>query len=355
MKHKNLIIGVLISTVIITGVSMGLFDKIKKAISPEDAKANTPADVYGGLRQQILALHPSEIGLDSSSGKNVWAVLMETGYDDVVVTLVAIADGTVSLYFSNGGGMIGLGENEEVKNASDDLIGSAENYLEHAELTDSFPLPRRGNARFYFLTFDGIYTVEVKENDLGNNKLPLSPFFHKAHEVIGQARIADEKRRMEAQQIISASARGDVEEIKKLLHSGISVNSIDDTFLSPLMSAAHSGQIESMTVLLDASAEIENKDKEGYTALMFASNAGKTACVELLIEKGADVNAKAHDGSTPIMFAAQHGHNDVVKVLLENGADPRVEGSHGLSAIGFAVQNNHKEIERILKEGRQIF
>jgi hypothetical protein len=58
-------------------------------------------------------------------------------------------------------------------------------------------LPAEGNTRFYFLTFDGIFTVEAKEDDLGNGRLPLSPFFYNAHEVITQARIVYENQKAE--------------------------------------------------------------------------------------------------------------------------------------------------------------
>ena len=38
---------------------------------------------------------------------DVWGVLMELGLEQGVATMVAFADGTVSLYFSGGGGIIG--------------------------------------------------------------------------------------------------------------------------------------------------------------------------------------------------------------------------------------------------------
>lgn len=121
---------------------------------------------------------------------------METGHDDAVVTLAAIADGTVSLYFSNGGGMIGLGEHEEVRKVSNDFISLSEQFITNAKLTSAFPLPGKYNTIFYFLTFDGVYiTEELEEDILGNNKSPFSPLFHKAHDVITQARLADEKGR----------------------------------------------------------------------------------------------------------------------------------------------------------------
>jgi hypothetical protein len=70
------------------------------------------ADVYRDLRQQVLTLDPAKIGLPSSDKNQIHGVLMETGYPEAVATLVTIADGTVSLYFSNGGGIIGVGQHE---------------------------------------------------------------------------------------------------------------------------------------------------------------------------------------------------------------------------------------------------
>ena len=51
------------------------------------------ADVYSDLRQQLLTLDPKTIGLNPSASNRVWAVLMETGYPEAVVTLVNIGDG----------------------------------------------------------------------------------------------------------------------------------------------------------------------------------------------------------------------------------------------------------------------
>jgi hypothetical protein len=43
---------------------------------------------------------------------------METGYVEAVATLVGVADGTASLYFSNGGGFIGAATHANVAEAN---------------------------------------------------------------------------------------------------------------------------------------------------------------------------------------------------------------------------------------------
>jgi hypothetical protein len=156
------------------------------------------ADIYRDLRQQAFTIAPSNIGISPASQDQVWAVIMETGYREAVATLVAIADGTVSLYFSNGGGMIGIGQHEGPRMASMELLSSSKGFLKQTSLTKTFPLPIRGKTRFYFLTDEGVRTTaEFDEEDLGNGKSPLSPLFHKAQAVITQARIVGENTKAE--------------------------------------------------------------------------------------------------------------------------------------------------------------
>jgi len=145
-----------------------------------DANQYKTADIYRNLRQQVFSLDPSKIGVTSSASNSVWGVVMETGYPEAVATLVVLADGTVSLYFSNGGGIIGVGQHEGPRKASSELLTVSKQFLDQASPAKDFPLPSKGNTRFYFFTFGGILTTESKEDDLGNNHLPLSPFFHKA-------------------------------------------------------------------------------------------------------------------------------------------------------------------------------
>ena len=68
------------------------------------------AEVYSDLRKQVLSLTSEQLGTNSP----VLAVLMETGYPEAVATLVSVADGSSSLYYSNGGGIIGAGEYNQV-------------------------------------------------------------------------------------------------------------------------------------------------------------------------------------------------------------------------------------------------
>ncbi len=151
------------------------------------------AEVYSGLRKQILSLTTDQ--LDTKSP--VLAVLMETGYPEAVVTLVSVADGSSSLYYSNGGGVIGAGEYRQVHDSSVALIEIAVKNQAKFSLAKTYPLPKSGYTRFYVVTTSGVYTDEILEDDLGNEKHALSPVFFQGHELISYIRAADEHRSAE--------------------------------------------------------------------------------------------------------------------------------------------------------------
>jgi hypothetical protein len=145
----------------------------------------TPAKVYCGLRDQTLRLADAR---KAAGPGGAIAALMETGYEQAVATLVAIDDGTTSLYLSNGGGIIGAGSHQPVVAAASAFLQAASRNISLMQPTTSYPLPRPRHTRFYVLSTDGSWTAEALEDDLGNNRLPLSPLFHLAHAVIAAVR-----------------------------------------------------------------------------------------------------------------------------------------------------------------------
>ncbi|MEE4250431.1 MAG: hypothetical protein V2I38_07565 [Alcanivoracaceae bacterium] len=168
------------------------------------AEGYEPADVYIGLRDRVLALSP---GQTDHSGP-VLAVLMETGYPTAAATLVAVADGTVSLYFSNGGGIIGSGEYPQVREVGLEMISEVASHLPKLVQTDSYPLPQQSYTRFYVVTASGILTQSVLEEDLANERHGLSPLFYAGHKLIAYIRAAEEHRQAEQDAAIGSSSGG---------------------------------------------------------------------------------------------------------------------------------------------------
>jgi hypothetical protein len=114
--------------------------------------------------------------------------MMEFKISGTVVTLVSLADGTTSMYFSNGGGFIGGGQHKEVASATKEFIALAESFYEEMSITTEFPLARAGRVKFCVLTFAGVYTVDAAEDELVDNTSRFASLFTAGNEVIAQVR-----------------------------------------------------------------------------------------------------------------------------------------------------------------------
>ena len=182
-------------------------------------------------------------------------------------------------------------------------------------------------------------------------------------------------------QLIEAIKKGDLEQVKKLVSSGVDVN--DDEVLSPLGLAAARGHLEIVKFLLDSGAEVDKTFKRGelvVTALALAAQHSRTEIateiVKLLIERGADVNYNVifvpdpksiwrNRGTFPyesvLTMALQHRNEqaELVKALLDAGANPNVRFKsleHTLTTpLILACQHGNVEIvEALLDKGADL-
>src|SRR6185503_9039174 len=69
---------------------------------------------YAGLRSLALGTTAETLKLGNWGPDDCYGILMETGYETAVATLVCFVTGDTSLYFSNGGGVIGAGKHANV-------------------------------------------------------------------------------------------------------------------------------------------------------------------------------------------------------------------------------------------------
>jgi len=147
------------------------------------------------LRQMALNLKPEEIGLTKLNySKQVFGIIFETTYANGSFSLVVLADGTASLYFNTGGGIIGAGQHESVRKASANLLAGANQFYSNAKIATTFPTPEIGNTTFYFLTYGGVLRYNAKEIELGEGRDKLSDLFHAAHYVISELREVQQKK-----------------------------------------------------------------------------------------------------------------------------------------------------------------
>jgi len=115
---------------------------------------------------------------------------METGLLNGISTLVVLADGTVSLYFSKVGGILGSGQLEVARKAAETLLDAAPEFIGGMAETLDHQLPRRGQTLIYVLRGQDVFKSEFQADDPRNTKSPIAPLYSKALDVVTQIRLA---------------------------------------------------------------------------------------------------------------------------------------------------------------------
>lgn len=82
----------------------------------EKVKEYDVKPIFTELRNMAFSITPYQINLKLENDNDVFAVFMETGYPEAAMSPRCIRDGSISIYFTNGGGMIGIGEHEAARN-----------------------------------------------------------------------------------------------------------------------------------------------------------------------------------------------------------------------------------------------
>jgi hypothetical protein len=150
-----------------------------------------PAEIYTDLRSRALGITQDELG-ELPAAPPVLGVVMDTRYPEAVMTLVGLADGTTSLYFSNGGGMIGGGEHPRVAAATQRLVDVAARFLGVLSPASEFPLPPKGITQLTAVTPSGNASASAPERELGAGEHELSELFYAAQDVITELRLVEE-------------------------------------------------------------------------------------------------------------------------------------------------------------------
>jgi hypothetical protein len=109
------------------------------------------------LRARLLAMSPSELSIKPSEHlPRVWAALLDWGMRGGSATIAVVADGTVSMYTSAGGGMIGAGQHQSIHMPAARFLKTVEAIADSLPEATQAPLPKEGEAAVVALTYAGM-------------------------------------------------------------------------------------------------------------------------------------------------------------------------------------------------------
>ncbi|SRR5216684_4359426 len=147
---------------------------------------------YLGLRNLILQGSRKKFRIGpASKPTQPYGVLMDWGIRGRRTTsVVALANGTASVYISRGGGFLGGGEVPgPIRDAAKKTVEIADEVQPLMQITTKFPLARRGEVIFYLLTDTGIFTASASEADLTTQRSPLFRLNDAAQGIITEYRL----------------------------------------------------------------------------------------------------------------------------------------------------------------------
>jgi len=117
-----------------------------------------------------------------------------------------------------------------------------------------------------------------------------------------------------------------------------------------LLAAARSGNVETVRRLLDSGMSVETAGPYNMTVLIAAAASGQLEVARLLLERGADPNQReGFHGADPLGMALFRGYPQVAILLLASGADDRA------GALEFAIGENNAEIARAAIESGPLY
>ena len=149
-----------------------------------------------------------------------------------------------------------------------------------------------------------------------------------------------------ADDLATASQRGDVGAITALLEAGADVNQLATDGVSPLHFASQEGHVGAITALLGAGAEVNQSTTDGVSPLHSASHNGHVGAIRALLGAGAEVNQPTTDGVSPLHAASNEGRADAIRALLEAGAEVNQLTINGETPLRLVSQRGHQDPER---------
>lgn len=158
--------------------------------------------------------------------------------------------------------------------------------------------------------------------------------------------------------LISASSRGDIQEVESLLEQGADVHARDDTGgTTPLIAAAYGNHVEAAKTLIEAGADVNVKDETQQSAYLISTSeiGDDPRLLELTLANGADVHSLDSYNGTGLIRASERGYVQIVQELLKT--DVRVDhvNNLGWTALLEAIilgdcGPSHTEVVRLLVE-----
>lgn len=156
--------------------------------------------------------------------------------------------------------------------------------------------------------------------------------------------------------LVKSAEEGDFETVRRLVESGIDVNTVQPGDGTALIGAARGGEIDIADYLIAQGADVNLASPGDGTPLIAAAIGGHADVAELLLNRGARIDDVVRGDENALITAARLGRRDVAELLVYRGADVNARvfvsdsdfGPEWRTPLRMARRGGHSTIERLL-------
>lgn len=126
------------------------------------------------------------------------------------------------------------------------------------------------------------------------------------------------------------------------------LNTMDDTFETPLSRAEHSNHGVLTALMLQQERADRESGLAGSSLLHRSAALGLGRVVEALLSEKVDPDLRDSNGETPLHKAARNGHGDIARMLLDAGANANAACVQGLTPLHWAALTGNAAMTDLL-------
>ena len=136
------------------------------------------------LRQRAFTASPDELGAAASRRAEPWLIVVDLGYPEAVVTLIAAMGGTTWVGFEKSRGLLRIHGDPGVTEAAEQLLRSAATQVTEDVRSGVPRRPGPGRVTFHVREGDRVRSAEASARDLLEGHHPLSPLFRSSVDLL---------------------------------------------------------------------------------------------------------------------------------------------------------------------------
>jgi hypothetical protein len=154
-----------------------------------------PRDTGKALRMMALKTSPNDLGFSPDKDyPKVFGILMDWRVGEETASILAMRDGTASLYTTSTFGVLGGHRHEKVRRAAEQCTNIANQFLDKSTAAVNFPYPKEGEVFFYLLSYEEVRLCIGNEKAIHQGNDPTRPLFAAAQNVLTELRLVTDER-----------------------------------------------------------------------------------------------------------------------------------------------------------------